>query len=236
MDNDHYPHAALLIDRTSLQVYKPTGLFGESKAFFDGKNYIYALKKEVAVSASPSYFALFSQKATAGAAHDYSIHKKAAISYAPYLQKTPDEKNHPKLVNDQANNSWSALLDKGFVGPAMDTPGVRRICPKKNATGFDVTLNEEISKMRVYVECFFGRTKKLWEICNKVYRYDLSHFDDDIDLCFLLTNENIEQSELAEKDQQFYWLRINQTREKEIAKELKRKTQKKNYLQKSIYY
>jgi hypothetical protein len=124
LDDVPFPHAALLIDSTSLQVYRPTGLFGEAKAFFDGKNYIYAMKKEVAIQAAEPHYILFSQKGVAGAAHDYTIHKGATSSYDRYLMKTTEERLHPKLAGDMANGSWSMLLDKGYTGPASDTPGI----------------------------------------------------------------------------------------------------------------
>ena len=77
---------------------------------------------------------------------------------------------------------------------------------------------------------FFGRVKKLWEICSKPYRFDLENFDDDVDLCFLLTNESIVYSNLVEKDLHFYKKKMSESIQKNIEKIEKRKQQKKNYI------
>src|ERR1700733_14903890 len=97
--DSNYPYIALLIDSTSLEVYRPRGRFEEVKTYFDAKNCIYALKKEVAVSASPPHYALFVQKAEVGSMHDYAIFKSNYQYYLNYLMKTPEEKN---LINSDA--------------------------------------------------------------------------------------------------------------------------------------
>jgi hypothetical protein len=125
-----YRHVAALGDSTSLEVHRP-GRFEEAKAYWDGKNKIYALKKEVAVMASPPYFALFSSKGFLGSIHDYSHHKSYYRNYLPYLRKTQQEKR--ALAHDQQHEYWAMVLDKAYVGPPQDTPGLRRITPFKPA-------------------------------------------------------------------------------------------------------
>ena len=49
----------LIVDCTSFQVYRPTGRFEEAKKYFDYKNSIYALKKEIGIMPKSPYFALF---------------------------------------------------------------------------------------------------------------------------------------------------------------------------------
>jgi hypothetical protein len=80
---ERYRHVALLGDSTSLEVYRP-GRFEEAKAYWDGKNGIYALKKEVCVMASPPHFAMFASKAFLGSTHDYYLNYR---EYLPYLKK-----------------------------------------------------------------------------------------------------------------------------------------------------
>ena len=41
------------------------------------------------------------------------------------------------------------------------------------------------------VEQFFGRNWKLWKIARSQYRWDISKFDETIDIALLLTNEHI---------------------------------------------
>jgi len=38
-------HAAIAVDSSSFEIFKPSGKFDETKCYFDGKNHIYALKK-----------------------------------------------------------------------------------------------------------------------------------------------------------------------------------------------
>jgi len=59
-------HAAIAVDSTSFEVYRPHGRFEEAKIYFDGKNRIYALKKEVVVKIKPPNYALYYHKATIG--------------------------------------------------------------------------------------------------------------------------------------------------------------------------
>ena len=83
-----YPYIGLLVDSTSIEVYRPRGRFEEAKTYFDAKNGIYALKKEVAVSASPPHYALLAQ---VGSIHDYTTFKSNYECYLDYLLKTPEE-------------------------------------------------------------------------------------------------------------------------------------------------
>eukprot|EP01098_Paradermamoeba_levis_P013287 TRINITY_DN6028_c0_g1_i1.p1 TRINITY_DN6028_c0_g1~~TRINITY_DN6028_c0_g1_i1.p1 ORF type:complete len:187 (-),score=8.46 TRINITY_DN6028_c0_g1_i1:341-901(-) len=60
MRDKPYPTVALLIDSTTIEVYRPRGRFEEAKIYFDSKNKIYGLKKEVAVTATAPHLAVFS--------------------------------------------------------------------------------------------------------------------------------------------------------------------------------
>ena len=59
--DSNYPYIGLLVDSTFIEVYRPRGRFEEAKIYFDAKNGIYALKKKVAVSASPYACFIFSK-------------------------------------------------------------------------------------------------------------------------------------------------------------------------------
>jgi hypothetical protein len=106
--------------------------------------------------ASPPYFALFSSKGFLGSIHDYSHHKSYYRNYLPYLRKTQQEKR--ALAHDQQHEYWAMVLDKAYVGPPQDTPGLRRITPFKPArTQREKEANLIINKIRYPVEAFFGR-------------------------------------------------------------------------------
>jgi len=114
-----YPYIALLVDSTSIEVYHPRGRFEEAKSYFDVKHGIYALKKEVAVSASAPHYALFFQQAQVGSIHDYAIFKSNYQCYLSYLLKTHEEKN---LIRTDSNEPSLAILgDRAYIGPDTDT-------------------------------------------------------------------------------------------------------------------
>ena len=92
LNNPNYANIALLIDSTSIEVYRPTGKFQESKRYWDGKNKIYALKKEVAVMATDPHYALFTCSYEIGSTHDYNIHKRVYDRY-PLFKENSRRKN-----------------------------------------------------------------------------------------------------------------------------------------------
>jgi hypothetical protein len=57
-----FAYIALLADSTSFEVFRPKGRFEEQKHYYDGKNKMYAVKKEVAVMAHAPHYALFFSK------------------------------------------------------------------------------------------------------------------------------------------------------------------------------
>ena len=145
------------------------GRFEEAKIYFDAKNGIYALKKEIAVSASPPHYALFFQEAQVGSIHDYTMFKYNYQCYLNYLLKTPDEKN---LIHSDANDpNWAILGDRGYIGPDTDTPDLRRVKMVKNSSfQSEIDRNAELGRIRVPIECWFGRLKKLWKFARETYK------------------------------------------------------------------
>ncbi|KAL6057928.1 Nuclear pore complex, Nup214/CAN component [Balamuthia mandrillaris] len=204
-----HAHVALLVDSASLEVYRPrTTSAEESKLYYDEKNRIHALKKEVAVMASPPHLALFAFPGAAGSRQDHSILKEHYAAYIPYLTKTAAEEALLQPV-DGEEACWSALFGSRYAWcNALDTPGLRRVVLKKRS---ELRTNEgrledrELAAIHAPVECFFGRMHRLWALLRTPYPYDRSKFDTDIDLVILLTNEHVLGVQpLAEEDQRFY--------------------------------
>lgn len=198
-----FPHAALLIDCTTVRCNRPMGNFEEGKLFYDAKNHIYGLKKEVAVTAAPPHFYVASSPFSPGKIHDYSIHKTYHHNYDFYLRKTIDEKDH--FQADRAHTHWAVIADMAYIGPQSDTPNERRIYPvKKPISVADRTHNETLNPARVPVEQFFGRLYKKFGVFCSTYRYDHFTFDIDFDNGCLLINEDIADRALADEDEKFY--------------------------------
>jgi len=97
------PHVALLLDSTTVEVFRPTGRFEEAKKYWDGHHGVYGLKKEVAIMPSKPHFALFIQKGRVGSIHDFEILKETQGSYHQYLTKTPQE---AQALNQDPHLLW----------------------------------------------------------------------------------------------------------------------------------
>jgi hypothetical protein len=203
LEDTPYPHIGLIFDGHSTEVCRPKAPFYESQMYWDHKNKIFALKNEVAVLASKPHYAIFASKATVGSVHDYTLHKQMYTSYVEYLTKLPNET--AALPADTEEPRWGALGDRGYIGPAADTPHLRRIVPmKKPALTSDIERNRELEKIRRPIEAFFGRLTNCWSILGTVYEWDQVHFNDDFVIGVLLTNELIQVNELAEQDYEYY--------------------------------
>ena len=115
------------MDSTSLEVFRPKGRYEEVKSYYDVKNGMYALKKEVAVMASPPHFispCLFPKVCFLGSKHDYQFFKENYSVYLDYLRKEVAERK--QLLNDEPA-FWGVCQDKGSTGPAEDTPEIGRV-------------------------------------------------------------------------------------------------------------
>ncbi|OAF64406.1 hypothetical protein A3Q56_07885, partial [Intoshia linei] len=64
-----YPYIGLVVDNTSIQVYRPQGTECDRKRMWDRKHKFNALKKEVGVMACKPHYALFSCPSTVGSVH-----------------------------------------------------------------------------------------------------------------------------------------------------------------------
>lgn len=145
--------ADLLLDCTTVQVFRPRAPFNEAKLYYDSKNHIYSLKKEVAVMVSESHYCLFISKAYVGSVHDYYIHKQGCSKYEEYLMKTPHEQSF--MPQDIHKLKWAIVEDKGYVGPPSDTPNERRVVPIRPARlHHEIDFNNRISQFRVPIEKF----------------------------------------------------------------------------------
>jgi len=88
---------------------------------------------------------------------------------------------------------------------------------------------EELKRLRVSVECWFGRQQNLWGIIKGVYRWSKEHFDLDFDITALLTNEHIECAELLATDLNFHLAYLEQRTAESVQhqEEWKEKQQEK---------
>jgi hypothetical protein len=224
----NFPHIGVLVDCHTNESFRPKAPFEEAKIYWDGKNKIYGLKSELGIAAHPPHYCLFTAPHTVPSIHDYEYHKRAYEQYLLYLQKTPAE--HHALPNDVQHRFWAICGDKGYIGPASDTPDERRITPKKgHLTQAERAVNQEINRIRVPIEQFLGRMLQSWGIMQERYRWDHANFDVDFQNCALLTNELIRHNNLAELDSEFYHKYLSARRTKSEERARKRNAQLHTY-------
>ena len=203
------PTAGIIIDGHTTQICVPKLPFEQAKVYFDGKNHIYGLKNEVAVSAHAPHYCLFVSPHFPASVHDYEIHKQVYASYGQYLVMSPEEIVSCQL--EPGARYWKILADKGYIGSPDDTEPLERVCPKKgsNLTPNENALNRRLSAMRSVVEMFFGRVARLWHVFVKAWKYDHDHFDTDFTIACLLTNEHISLTALFDQDEHAHKRRLH---------------------------
>jgi hypothetical protein len=227
--NRHLPYAALIIDATTTQCFRPEGLFEQSKTYYDGKNRIYGLKTEVAVTACAPYLFVRSSPHYPGSVHDFTIHKHEYIHYVDFLRKRPEERDEIADVNPNAEN-WAVIADKRYIGPADVTPGVRRITPmRKPLLQAERQSNEMINRARVPIEQFFGRLRCKFPLFRNTYRFDHSNFDIDFENACLLVNEDVVRRALSQEDGVLYNKFLARQIEKDASERVKRKAERVRY-------
>ena len=121
-----FPHVALLVDATTVEIPTPALSFSEKKNYYDGHHHCYSMKIEVAVSPHPPHFALFVSNVVYGAVHDVILFRSGLERYKQYLLKTPNERLG--IPQDSENDSFAIMADKGYIG---QFPGLRIITPSR---------------------------------------------------------------------------------------------------------
>lgn len=197
--------------------------FQDAKRYWDGKNEIYGLKCEIAVSLNAPHYCLFVSEAVPAARHDYNLHKDVCDDYLEYLKMTPNE---ILRLNVPQGSFWKILADKGYIGSADATLPILRVTPKKRShlDDADRERNRAINTKRVVVESFLGRLSRLWGIFADSWRWDHSHFDADFTIACLLTNHELENSLLSVDDAQFL-LKLKEARKRQTRRERRRKAE-----------
>ncbi len=66
------------------------------------------------------------------------------------------------MPNDTNSRYWAVAADRAYIGAEGDTPNVHRVTPiRGHATLLQQAASQEISRIRVPVECFFGRMQSI---------------------------------------------------------------------------
>lgn len=222
-DTSTYPAVGLIVDGHTTEICVPKTTFVQAKQWFDGHHHVYGYKNEIAVHGSSPHYCMFISPHVPGAKHDYELHKDWFVNYADYLRMTPQEAAQMPVA--WRGEYWPVMGDKAYVGPAEDTAPIKRIFPRRGQLldAREEQDNRAINRRRVLVEQFLGRMLRLWAFLRGTWRWDESHFDDDITIACLLTNEDIANHYLMEEDQDFYEKWISKRRNQSVERERKQR-------------
>jgi hypothetical protein len=134
---------------------------------------------------------------------------------------------------DGTNARWAILLDRGYIGPAEDTPSIRRVTIAKDKqlnTTADLERNLVLCEFRVAAECFFGRMWQLFPFVHRPYPFSHKYFDQDMEIIMWLTNENIRAGHpLASRDREFYLQKLKERLAEKEAREEAETKKKSEY-------
>lgn len=189
-----FPQVALVIDYLVTPILKPAQDGSRDVGrFWSAKDGIYCVKR--GYGTAPDGRLLFVSRAVPGGAHDLSIFRAMAPTYAAFLKKTPEETS---LVSGDPEPSWALIGDRGHVGASQH---VRAIVPTRdNMIEGEAGTREDVGPPRIVVGNFFGRMKRLFRLMVDTYRGDVSKYDSYADACAALTNFHIRFHGLGTKD------------------------------------
>lgn len=170
-----FPECTLIVDATVQEIPRLFGTFEEVKVWYSGKHEMYCLKSQVVINRAGLAVHIVSSKP--GSIHDLKILKESMPDIDKFLEQFPD---HGKKI----------LADKGYV---CDELNDRLVTPHKGnmLTHEQIKFNEQLSKVRIKVENFFGRMKNCFMITSEKYRGDQSKYNDIFCLCAGLVNFQI---------------------------------------------
>ena len=183
-NSNAFSQVVLNFDWTSIKIQKPSGTLAESMEYFDGKNWIYALKVEVATTNTDRPVPIFISPSYPGSTHDVNIHRKFTRNYHKFLQI---QTQHSQLLhsNFRTSPTYYIMADKGYI---VAGTGYYYEIPFKNPNPSQQLYNQIIGQVRVRIEQFFFRMKSSWKLTQKVYPNQRESFDHDINNCIYLTN------------------------------------------------
>ena len=153
----------------------PKKSFKEAKKiFYSGKHYFYARKKGVCGNIRSGTAAIISD-GFPGSVHDIFVVRSRA-----------------RQINETLNRRCT-LADFGYWGAMHDVPTLI-VCGRQD---------QALRARRVFVECFFGRLKRIWSIFSRMWTLDEEVFDIFFDIACGLTNVHILRHPLREVDAVF---------------------------------
>ena len=168
------PGCSMIIDCTVCQMKRPAMHFDDAMAHFGGKHGLYCLKKEVCLNIRSGTAALVS-KSFPGSVTDIEVLRSHAAEVNAILDGT------------------SMLADLGYRGVQTDVPTIV-VCDRERVHN---------RTRRVFVECYFGRLKRMCSVFATRWKFGEPAFDTFFDLACCITNADVLRRPLREEENAF---------------------------------
>ena len=177
------------------------------RKYYSGKHKKYCIKSQVVVN--PEGLAIHIDTGYPGSVNDIEIAKHSSL--------IPILKAEAAITFQVFRTIPNLLADRGYTGLHHHYEGslVMKRRPKGgNLTEAEKINNDKISKSRIIVENWFGRTKQLWQILEKRFKYNHGMYEKVFKICGALTNYHILKHPLR-SDDHFHFLEISSDNEEE---------------------
>ena len=197
-----YCHVALLVDSTTILINKPLGRFSESKIFFDGKNHVYGIKKEVAVWPHPPL---------------RHVREQGRTRKSPRLRDS-ERRLPPVLGVPNEDPGRRGTFHRQQLPPVVRA--IRQRIPR-STVGYPRAPKD----VRPTSECFPCR-RSCSDGAREAYRWSPEYFDMDVNNCVWLTNEHIRSAQLTQLDHDLYGVHL---KHRAWLEEEKARTRRRQY-------
>ena len=167
-----FPDCYFIVDATVQEINRPYYDFEEAAPFFSGKHYIYCMKSQVIINLKG--LAVDVITSIPGSEHDKSIFDK-----------------NIHFFKQNFTSNFKILADKGYQDDSSNllvTPVKGNFYTLKPE---QLKYNEDLGKIRILIENYFGRLKSKFNIMKEKYRGSHSNYKDFFILCCALINFDI---------------------------------------------
>ena len=220
--NDDFENCGYIVDATVQEIEIPKSSFESKSPYWSGKHQVYGIKSQAIVT----FQGVAVHIATGIKA---GIHDKAVFdqSYEDFKQKVLSyhQKEPQKIIGDKGyQDNESSVLVTPFKGTIF------------NLKDDQLLFNQNLGKIRVIVENYFGRVKNRYRITKECYRGSLDKYPLFFIMCCALVNFEISMLDqpLRESDSIYYRKVItlmikNQKLKKEKIAQKYKKSKKKRF-------
>lgn len=189
--DEEFPACPYVVDATVQQINQPSLDWNISSKYFSGKHNLYCLKSQVIVMING--LAMHIVSGIEGSVHDKKI----------FDENLEDFKQ--KVVKFHENDPFNIIGDKGYQDSKMNFLTTPYKGKPPQLSSQQLLFNENLGKVRIIVENFFGRLKSRYNITGSKYRGSHERYALIFKVCCALVNfEILNGHPLRSEDRTFF--------------------------------